>query len=523
MAAGDADQRVWTATVVVPTLPLSSGKPMPRATFATATATFATAEGHTGVKEAVLCAIGAGYRHFDTAAVYNTEAPLGDAVAEAVRAGTIASRDEVYVTSKLWITDAHPGRVLPALEKTLRNLRMEYVDLYLIHHPVSQRAPKDDGNMVLVKEDLVEMDMKGVWEEMEECHRRGLAKAIGVSNFACKKLERLLSFATIPPAVNQVEVNPYCRQKKLREFCRARGIQLCGYSPLGANGATAWANSSVMESPVLKQIAQDRCKSVAQLSPWLPMTQANEGGLPTVPLSSGKPMPRLGFGTATATLGHAEGHAGVKEAVLCAIGAGYRHFDTAAVYNTEAALGDAVAEAVRTGMIASREEVYITSKLWITDAYPGRMEYVDMYLIHHPVSMRLPEAEGGPVVVKKDLVAMDVKGVWEELEECHRRGLARAIGVSNFACKKLENLLSFARIPPAAVQAEVHPYCRQKKLREFCRARGIQLCGYSPLGASGTVWANNSVMESPVLKQIAQDRGKTVAQVNFGCDYYLFD
>ncbi|KAF8674858.1 hypothetical protein HU200_047990 [Digitaria exilis] len=248
--------------------------------------------------------------------------------------------------------------------------------------------------------------------------------------------------------------------------------------------------------------------------------------VPAVPLSSGKPMPRLGFGTATATLGHAEGHTGVMEAVLRAIGAGYRHFDTAAVYNTEAALGDAVAEAVRTGMIANREEVYITSKLWITDAHPGRvlpamektlqnlqMEYVDMYLIHHPVSMRLPEAEGGPVVVKKDLVAMDVKGVWEEMEECHRRGHARAIGVSNFACKKLENLLCFAKIPPAVVQAEVHPYCRQKKLREFCRSRGIQLCGYSPLGASGTVWANNSVMESPVLKQIAQDRGKTVAQV----------
>ncbi|KAF8674857.1 hypothetical protein HU200_047989 [Digitaria exilis] len=238
---------------------------MPRVGLGTATATFATAEGHTGVKEAVLHAIGAGYRHFDTAAVYNTEAALGDAVAEAVRAGTIASRDVVYVTSKLWITDAHPGRVLPALEKTLRNLCMEYVDLYLIHHPVSQRPPKDDGNMVLVKEDLVEMDMKGVWEEMEECQRRGLAKAIGVSNFACKKLENLLSFANIPPVVNQVEVNPYCRQKKLREFCRARGIQLCGYSPLGANGATAWANSSVMESPVLKQIAQDRCKSVAQV------------------------------------------------------------------------------------------------------------------------------------------------------------------------------------------------------------------------------------------------------------------
>jgi len=144
------------------------------------------------------------------------------------------------------------------------------------------------------------------------------------------------------------------------------------------------------------------------------------------------------------------------------------------------------------------------------------MEYVDLYLIHHPVSLRPPEgdeAASAAVVVKKNLVAMDMKGVWEEMEECHRRGLARAIGVSNFACKKLEHLLSFARIPPAANQVEVHPYCRQNKLRELCREKGIQLCAFSPLGANGTPWANTSVMDSPVLKQIAQDRGKTVAQV----------
>lgn len=248
--------------------------------------------------------------------------------------------------------------------------------------------------------------------------------------------------------------------------------------------------------------------------------------MPVVALSSGKPMPRVGMGTASATLGHAEGRAGVTEAVLRALEAGYRHFDTAAVYGTEAALGDAAAEAVRARTIASRDELYITSKLWIVDAHPGRvlpalektlrnlqMEYVDLYLIHHPVSMRPPQAEGGPVVVKKDLVAMDMKGVWEEMEECQRRGLAKAIGVSNFSCKKLEYLLSFAKIPPAANQVEVHPFCRQKKVREFCRTKGIQLCGYSPLGGSGAPWANNSVMESPVLKQIAQDRGKTVAQV----------
>nr|CAB3499958.1 unnamed protein product [Digitaria exilis] len=191
-------------------------------------------------------------------------------------------------------------------------------------------------------------------------------------------------------------------------------------------------------------------------------------------MSSGKPMPRVGFGTATGTLGMAEGYAGVKEAVLRAIAAGYRHFDTSAV--------------------------------------TLKMDYVDLYLIHFPLSMR-PLPIGAPLVVKDELVALDMEGVWKDMEECHRRGLAKAIGVSNFSSKKLERLLSFATIPPAANQVEVHPYCRQNKLREFCRAKGIQLCAYSVLGGKGTPWANDSVMNSPVLNDISKERGKTVAQV----------
>jgi len=215
----------------VPVAALSLGKPMPRVGFGTASATLGQAEGRAGLTEAVLHALDAGYRHFDTASLYNAEAALGDAVVEAVRAGTVASRDDLYVTTKLWITDAHPGRVLPALQKSLRlvaceppkkkrkkingmifawfarNLRMEYVDMFLIHFPVSMRPPAVEGTIAVVKDDLVEMDMKGVWGEMEECHRRGLARAIGVSNFSCKKLEYLLSFAKIPPAANQVMIN----------------------------------------------------------------------------------------------------------------------------------------------------------------------------------------------------------------------------------------------------------------------------------------------------------------------------
>jgi diketogulonate reductase-like aldo/keto reductase len=120
MAACGAGQGRNAATVVVPTVVLSSGKPMPRVGFGTATATLGQAEGRAGVTEAILRALDAGYRHLDTAAVYNTEASLGDAVAEAVRAGTVVSRDDLYVTSKLWMADAHPGRVLPALHKTLQ-------------------------------------------------------------------------------------------------------------------------------------------------------------------------------------------------------------------------------------------------------------------------------------------------------------------------------------------------------------------------------------------------------------------
>ncbi|GJN20331.1 hypothetical protein PR202_gb07697 [Eleusine coracana subsp. coracana] len=223
--------------MAVPAVTLGSGKSMPRIGFGTATATLGQVEDAI-VKVAVLHALDAGYRHFDTASAYNTEAALGDALAEAVRDGKIASRDEVFVTSKFWITDAHPGRVLPALQKTVQNLQTEYVDLYLIHHPISMKPQAGEVGALVVKENLVAMDMKGVWEEME-CQRQGLAKAIGVSNFSCRKLEYVLSFAKIPPAANQVN------------FVWNKG--------------TPWGNGSVLDSPVLKEIAQNRGKTVAQV------------------------------------------------------------------------------------------------------------------------------------------------------------------------------------------------------------------------------------------------------------------
>ncbi|CAL5346448.1 unnamed protein product [Camellia sinensis] len=243
----------------VPEIALNSGQKMPVLGLGTATFPRVAAK---VVIQAVLQAIELGYRHFDTASVYQTESTLGAAIEEALRLGLVKSRDELFITSKLWCTDSHPQLVLPTLQKTLRELKLEYLDLFLIHWPMSMKPgaieypPKT--------EDIVPMDFKSVWEAMEDCQRQGLTKSIGVSNFTPKKLDQILACATIPPAVNQVELNPYWQQKKLRDYCKANGIIVAAFSPLGAAG-TSWGSSRVMESQALNDIAKAKGKSVAQV------------------------------------------------------------------------------------------------------------------------------------------------------------------------------------------------------------------------------------------------------------------
>ncbi|TVU14320.1 hypothetical protein EJB05_37781 [Eragrostis curvula] len=218
---------------------------------------------HENTKNAVLAAIEVGYRHIDTASMYGTEKPLGDAVAEAVRRGLVQSREEVFVTTKLWGSQCHQDLVLPSLRESLQNLQMEYADLYLIHWPVCLKpGPPGFPNK---KEDALPFDFEGVWRAMEECQRLGLARAIGVSNFATKHLEKILAVATIPPAVNQVELNPVWQQRTLRAYCATKGIRVAAYSPLGGQNWDGQGNA-VLESPVLAEIAKARGKTVAQVS-----------------------------------------------------------------------------------------------------------------------------------------------------------------------------------------------------------------------------------------------------------------
>ncbi|XVE84989.1 hypothetical protein DITRI_Ditri17bG0056100 [Diplodiscus trichospermus] len=236
----------------------SSGQRMPRLGFGMAPYPLVPPQ---VTKRAILQAIELGYKHFDTAPLYGTEKPLGEATQEAISLRLIKSRDELFITSKLWCSDAHRELVLPALHRSLRNLKLEYLDLYLILWPLSLKPGRNE--FTIREEDVLSMDFGSVWAAMEDCRRLGHTKSIGVCNFSTKKLADPLSFAEIPPDVNQVELNPLWNQKKLREFCKSNGILLIGYSPLGASG-TMWGSNRVLGCDVLKEIAKAKGKTVPQ-------------------------------------------------------------------------------------------------------------------------------------------------------------------------------------------------------------------------------------------------------------------
>ncbi|KAJ4961424.1 hypothetical protein NE237_021334 [Protea cynaroides] len=223
----------------------------------------------------LVTAIELGYRHIDTASFYKTEEFVGQAIAQALERGLIDNRSDVFVTSKLWCSDSDHDLVLPALKGSLQKLGLDYVDLYLVHWPVRL---KQGVGLLCQKEDILPFDMKGTWEAMEECFRLGLAKSIGVSNFSSKKLSQLLAYATVSPAVNQVEMSPTWQQRKLREFCNEKEIHVCSWSPLGAYGSK-WGSSMVMENPILKDIAMVKGKTIAQIAlRWV----YQEGAIPIV-------------------------------------------------------------------------------------------------------------------------------------------------------------------------------------------------------------------------------------------------
>ncbi|KAK9091285.1 hypothetical protein Sjap_024462 [Stephania japonica] len=253
------------------------------------------------------------------------------------------------------------------------------------------------------------------------------------------------------------------------------------------------------------------------------MPQQQESGIPVVTLNSGHKMPAMAFGTAysmqpTPTMSADQ----ITSVMLEAIEIGYRHFDTAAVYGVEEDVGAGIKAALEKGLV-KRHQLFVTTKLWCNNAHPDRvllgikeslrklgLEYVDLYLIHMPATVAPNIATYG-AWKKGELFALEIKSVWAAMEEVQKLGLAKSIGVSNFTCKKLIELLAHAKIIPAVNQVEMHAAMQEKKLRELCKKKGIHVSAYSPLG--GAQWGFDVVLGNELLKEIARKKEKSVAQI----------
>ena len=185
------------------------------------------------VKKAVITALEAGYRHIDCAHSYGNEQEVGEGIHEVLKKGNL-KREELWVTSKLW-NDAHKKEdVIPALKQSLKDLQLDYLNLYLIHWPVVQ---KSGVKLAKNPEDFIPLEKVPImetWNEMEKAVDLGLVKHIGVSNFNKDMLLNLIEHERIKPEMLQVELHPYLPQKELLEFSRLHHVHVTSYSPLGS-------------------------------------------------------------------------------------------------------------------------------------------------------------------------------------------------------------------------------------------------------------------------------------------------
>ncbi|KAF8919206.1 NADP-dependent oxidoreductase domain-containing protein [Mucidula mucida] len=213
------------------------------------------------VEAAVLHALKTGYRHIDAALIYGNQEEIGQALKK-----TDVPREEIFLTSKMWNNSHRPELVEKTLDLILEQLGTPYLDLYEIHWPVpfkpgdTLEPPSADGTDILIDADSP--GIAEIWKAFVKVKNTGKVKSIGVSNFTRTHLQTIIDATGVVPAVNQIEAHPGLQQPELEEYCKARGIALTGYSPLGNN---VIGLPRIIDSPQIQEIAQKLGKEPSQV------------------------------------------------------------------------------------------------------------------------------------------------------------------------------------------------------------------------------------------------------------------
>jgi alcohol dehydrogenase (NADP+) len=247
------------------------------------------------------------------------------------------------------------------------------------------------------------------------------------------------------------------------------------------------------------------------------MSEQNELRYRKIQMNNGRGIPAVGFGTLIPGLDD------TRNATRTALEVGFRQFDCSERYRNEEAVGEAIEGVLREGRV-QREDLFIATKLWNNNHRPERvepafkasldrlrLEYLDLYLIHTPFAFQPgdeqdPRDENGNVLYDHEVTLLDT---WKAMESLVDHGKCRAIGLSDITLDEVKPLYESARIKPAVVQVESHPYLPEPELLEFCKAKGIVFLAFAPLGHG----MKPGLLENPVISAVAARVGKTPAQV----------
>ncbi|KAK2867813.1 Glycerol 2-dehydrogenase (NADP(+)) [Arthroderma sp. PD_2] len=248
------------------TFKLSNGVTIPGIGFGTFSNEGSKGEAY----KAVLHALRTGYRHLDCAWFYLNEDEIGQAIQDFLKENTSVKRSDLFITTKVWNHLHEKDEVAWSLENSLKNLQLDYVDLFLVHWPIA--AEKDDKYMpkigpdgkYVIKKELTE-NPEPTWRAMEALYEAGKAKAIGLSNFTIPGVKQILSFAKIPPHVNQIEIHPFLPNTEVVDFCFSKNIMPQAYSPLGSQNQVPTTGEKVGTDPTLNSIAEKGGHTLAQV------------------------------------------------------------------------------------------------------------------------------------------------------------------------------------------------------------------------------------------------------------------